>query len=434
MKKNLFQALRALAEDRRGSVAVVGAIVASVVTGSGALAVQQALVLRAERALQASTDMAALAGAQDLNQSTDTAIATAVSYAAKNPVAGQTVTSVSGYPKAVCLTSTNVACGTVGANAIIVKQQIVMPLVFGRYFGFTSKTMTATATASAQGGAGKAVDVMFVLDTTRSMTNTDARCSISGASRLACAEAGVRKLLLAANPGLVRAGLAVFPPVKTTADAAKDYACTGSAPAIAKYNAVAPIYTILGLSNDYKTSPTATSLNTASNIVRAVGGVAGCTGLQAIGGVGTYFADAIAAAQSELNARGRAEAQKVIVFLSDGDAGATSTNVSTAKYANQCRQGIAVAQNAAAAGIWIYSAAYGAANSGGCSTDNPAITPCATMQQIASTSDRFFPDVGATSVSCTSTINTASDVIGIFTAIGSSLSATSPRLILNSTS
>ncbi len=434
MTRNILRAMRVFGRDRRGSVAAVGAIVASVVTGSGALAVQHALVVRAERALQASTDMAALAGAQDLNQSADAAIATAISYAGKNPVAGQTVTSVGGYPKTVCLSSTNVPCGSVGANAIVVKQQIVMPLVFGRYFGFTSKAMVATSTASAQGGAGKAVDVMFVLDTTRSMTNTDARCSISGATRLACAEAGIRKLLLSANPGLVRAGLAVFPPVRTATDAARDYACSGAAPAIAKYNATSPIYTILGLSSDYKSSAGATTLNTSSNIVRAVGGLAGCVGLQAIGGVGTYFADAISAAQEELRARGRPQAQKVIVFLSDGDAGAASADVGTSKFANQCRQGIAAAQGAAAAGTWVYSAAYGAANSGGCSTDNPAISPCATMQQIASSADRFFPDTGASSVSCTSAINSASDVIGIFSAIGSSLSATSPRLILNSTS
>ena len=56
------------------------------------------------------------------------------------------------------------------------------------------------------------------------------------------------------------------------------------------------------------------------------------------------------------------------------------------------------------------------------------------LTQIASAAEKFFPDTGATSVSCTSTINSASDVIGIFSAIGTSLSATSPRLILNSTS
>lgn len=434
MTRNRFHWLGNFASDRRGSVAVISAIMASVIVGSGGLAIQQALVLRAERALQASTDMAALAGAQDVSQSTDAAIAAASSYAGKNPVSGQTVTAVSGYPKAVCLTSTNVSCGSSGANAIVVKQQIVMPLVFGKYFGVTSKTIVATSTASAQGGSGKAVDVMFVLDTTRSMTNTDAKCSISGATRLACAEAGVRKLLLAADPSLVHVGLAVFPPVKTATDAARDYNCSGTAPAIAKYNATSPIYTILGLSNDFKASSGDTTLNSSSNIVRAVGGVSGCTGLQAIGGVGTYFADAITAAQSELQSHGRDGAQKVIVFLSDGDAGASSSNVGSSKYSNQCHQGIAAAQSAAAAGTWVYSAAYGAANSGGCSTDNPAISPCATMQQIASSSDRFFPDTGASLVSCTSTINSSSDVVGIFSAIGVSLSVTSPRLILNSTS
>ncbi|HPG01781.1 MAG TPA: hypothetical protein PLB34_01775, partial [Rhodoblastus sp.] len=192
--------------------------------------------------------------------------------------------------------------------------------------------------------------------------------------------------------------------------------------------------TILGLSSDYKSSSAATSLNSASNIVRAVGGVSGCAGLQAIGGVGTYFADSISAAQAELQTHGRPEAHKVIVFLSDGDAGAASSNVGSSKYANQCHQGISAAQAAAAAGISVYSAAYGAANSGGCSTDNPAISPCATMQQIATSADKFFPDSGASSVSCTSTVNTASDIIGIFTAIGASLSTSAPRLILNSTS
>lgn len=225
----------------------------------------------------------------------------------------------------------------------------------------------------------------------------------------------------------------VFPPVKSDTDAARDYACSGTSPQIAQYKSSTAVYSILGLSNDYKTSSDTTALNSSSNLVKALGGVSGCTGLQAIGGVGTYYADAISAAQTALQTTGRTGAQKVIVLLSDGDAGASSSNVGSSKYANQCHQGITASQNAAAAGTWVFSAAYGAANSGGCSTDNPAISPCATMQQIASSSDKFFPDTASTSVSCTSTINTSSDVIGIFTAIGSDLSATAPRLIPNST-
>lgn len=56
-----------------------------------------------------------------------------------------------------------------------------------------------------------------------------------------------------------------------------DYDCKISpASAIAKYNA-SPVYQIIGLSSDYKTSDTATSLNTSSNLVRALqGGPIGC--------------------------------------------------------------------------------------------------------------------------------------------------------------
>lgn len=433
MTKLNQSSFRLFGSDRRGSVAAVSAIVASVMVGAGGLAVQQALIIRTESALQASTNMAALAGAQDLATSSGQAVSTAASYAALNPVAGQTTRVVSGYPKAVCLSSTGVPCGTSGANAIVVKQQIVMPLVFGRFFGVADKTMTATATASAQGGAGKKVDVVLVLDTTASMKNSDRDCSVSGATRLGCAEAGARKLLVAANPALVNVGLVVFPPLKTSSDAAREYACSGALPQVAQYKSATAVYSILGLSSDYKATAGDTSLNSSSRLVMALAGVSSCRGLQAIGGVGTYYADAIAAAQNILQTTGRADAQKVIVFLSDGDAGASSTNVGTSKYANQCRQGIAAAQQATAAGTWVFSAAYGAANSGGCSTDNPWISPCAAMQQIASTPDKFFPDTASSSVSCTSGINASSDVVGIFTAIGSDLSASAPRLVPNST-
>ena len=51
---------------------------------------------------------------------------------------------------------------------------------------------------------------------------------------------------------------------------------TSPAPTIAKYNA-SPVYQIICHSSDYKTSDTATSLNTSSNLVRALqGGPSGC--------------------------------------------------------------------------------------------------------------------------------------------------------------
>ena len=98
---------------------------------------------------------------------------------------------VSGYPKLKCLTSTGVSCGgTDSANAIVVSMQATIPLFFGGFVGQSSKTITATATAGVRGGVGKSANVMLIVDTTASMNTTDPGCSVSGATRLTCAEAG----------------------------------------------------------------------------------------------------------------------------------------------------------------------------------------------------------------------------------------------------
>ena len=60
----------------------------------------------------------------------------------------------------------------------------------------------------------------------------------------------------------------------------------------------------------------------------------------------------------------------------------------------QCHQAVTEAQ-AAAAGTIVYTVAYGAESSG-CSTDtNPSITPCQTMQNMASSSQNFYSDYTA---------------------------------------
>lgn len=48
-----------------------------------------------------------------------------------------------GYPQLKCLTSTGVSCtGPDSANAIVVKQQATVPLIFGKVFGMSSTTIT----------------------------------------------------------------------------------------------------------------------------------------------------------------------------------------------------------------------------------------------------------------------------------------------------
>lgn len=280
MTKRLNFFVRRIFRDRRASVASIVAFSITAVAGMGGLITQEAILYRAQRALQASTNLAALAGAQDINCCTSTpgkAKTTAASYSALNPISGMTVSMASGYPQLKCLTSTSFDLPQCGgpdsANAIVVKQQVTVPLIFGGLFGMSTTTISATATAASGGGSGggTALDVMLVLDTTASMNNTDNKCSISGATRLTCAAAGAQTLLKKFTPSLVKVGLMVFPGV-TSATAYKDYDCSSSTqPTIVAYKS-SPQYQIIGLSDDYKTSDTATSLNTSSNLVKALKG------------------------------------------------------------------------------------------------------------------------------------------------------------------
>ena len=124
--------------------------------------------------------------------------------------------------------------------------------------------------------------------------------------------------------------------------------------------AATPTYQIVNFSSDYRTSDTATSLNTSSNLVIAAGGKTGCTGLQAIGGQGTYYAGVIYSAENLLLAQQAAYpgTQNALIILSDGDANASSADLPGASTTSgvypstkqQCHQAITAAQWAATAG------------------------------------------------------------------------------------
>ncbi len=136
-------------------------------------------------------------------------------------------------------------------------------------------------------------------------------------------------------------------------------------------------------------------LNTGSNLVKAArGGASGCTqGIAAVGGVGTFYADVITASSTISATNGRTNVQKMIIFLGDGDASASSTYMTSAKKNNQCHQAITAAQAATAAKTAVYTIAYGAStsSSSSCSTDLPSISACATLQQMASDSENSTP-------------------------------------------
>jgi Flp pilus assembly protein TadG len=140
------------------------------------------------------------------------------------------------------------------------------------------------------------------------------------------------------------------------------------------YVLVAPVYQITSFANDYRTSDTATTLNASSNVVKVT--AQGCLGTP--GGLHTYYADAITAAQNALvaeqaarKAAGQQGGQNVIVFLSDGNASSTrtaatgdppeETNMGPAALqptTGECQAAVTAARNAAQAGTTVYTVYY----------------------------------------------------------------------------
>jgi hypothetical protein len=354
----------------------------------------------------------------------------------------------------------------------VVKQQVSVPLFFLRIFGGASVTVSSTATASMRGAAVSPFNVAIVLDTTRSMGDNDSASNCSN-TRLNCAMAGIQVLLKSLSPcsqiasscGTVTAGnvansvdrvsLMTFPPV-TTVTVANDYNCSGNSITTAAYTNPLPAtatYTVVPFSSDYRSSDTATSLTTSSHLVAAVKGTSGTPCMQAKGGFGTYYAQGITAAQTYLAAEKALypTSQNVMIVLSDGDAsatcttssggictggdmpGASTTGTTYMATRQECHQAITAALAATNAGTRVYAVAYGAAASG-CGTDtSPTITPCQTMQQIASSPGYFFSDYTATggSSSCISASQPVSSLNQIFQVIASDL--TVAKLIPNGT-
>ena len=175
--------------------------------------------------------------------------------------------------------------------------------------------------------------------------------------------------------------------------------------------------------------------------------------MQARGGYGTYLAQAITAAQAALVAEKTAfpTSQNVLIVLSDGDSNASCTiavagictvgqmpggSTTSGTYMStlqQCHQAVTAATAATNAGTRVYTVAYGAAASG-CITDTaPAITPCQTMERMASSPGYFFSDYTATggSSSCISASQPVTNLNQIFQVIAGDLTVS--KLIPNGT-
>ena len=442
--------------------------------------------------LQNSANAAALAGAQALPDNT-AATNAANAYSSQSGDNNSNsympgATMASNYPKLECLstlTNLGVLCvAPANANAIQVKQQITVPILFGGLFGGKSTTtLTATATASARGtGATIApYNVAIIVDGTGSMSSTDSD-SLCNNTRMTCALQGVRVLLQALSPcnmamsscGAVTAGtngsgnvvgsvdrVALFQfPNASTSNIADLYNCNGTKPTPEVYTfptagatTYTPLYSstyeVVGFSSDYKTSDTATTLNPApkansgNNLVKASGGLSGCTQMINTSGEGTYLAGAIYAAQSALIAEQASfpGSQNVLILISDGAANSgdlgSSASTTSGTYPStkkQCAQAIQAGKDVATANKFgngaiptrVYSVAYGASSTASdCSTDSDStINPCTTMLGIVgSATQNFFSDSSASQSKnqCQSIARPVTGLPEIFTIIAGDL-------------
>lgn len=473
MNLNNESIVRRVRDAQRGQSLVMIMVLLVALLGTGALVIDMGALYGAYQELHSATQAAALAGGQALPSSTATDIARNYSAIPGNLNAHPNllnVTMVSGYPQLKCLTSIGIDCSASSPNAIVVKQQATVRTYFAKVFGISTVTITATATASARGGGVSPFNVEIILDTTPSMNNPDRNCTVPGIwhpTKLDCAVYGVQVMLgqlapcasslsscpaptngnVPAAVAVDEVGLMAFPGLRDATQTQYDYDCSSSShPTIVPYSQTwpgTPVYQIVGFSSDYRASATSTTLVTTSNLVKAArAGATGCQqGIDAVSNpYMTFYADAIASAQTALVAEQNARkaqgvnSKNVIVLVSDGQA--NSPYAPPSERNNQCSEAVTAARNAAAAGTWVYSVAYGSTSSG-CTTDGGAYaSSCYTMQQIANSPgnypdpNKFYSD-HAGGGGCSSSAHSVTSLDQIFEGIARDL--TVARLIPNNT-
>ncbi len=371
---------------------------------------------RVQKALQASADASAAAGAGQLTLSYPPIAANAQASATKygsqsggvNPITGVPAGNVSQNVAVTCAPQVGYNCTNGYANTVTVDETANVPTYLLKLLGFPTITLKAHAQACSPCG-GVPLDVMIVLDRTGSM---------SANNKLTQAKAGINAFMKTMDPTLDYVGLAVLPPAPSVGQACTDV--TSSFNGTKKYpdgsqqyngnggtySQVGAAYTLVPLSNTYASS--VGNLNAASPLISTINCV------QA--GGGTAYAEAIDAAYAELQKDGRAGTQKVIVFLSDGAANDAPTFLaSTSPYrTNPCGQGVTSAGIAKADKVLVYSIAYTAngdecdaaigAKIGGTTVqwygsskwgtpETPAMPAETALQKIASSGPQYFYDL-----------------------------------------
>ena len=476
-----------LLRDERGQTLPFTAVILVSLMGLSGMAVDAGHGYYAYQRLKVATNAATLAGAAGMPDTT-TATTNVNTYSSattsdKNylgSIMSNVATTVTFDCASTVSTKLGVACEGVdgasgGYNALTVTQTATVKTWFGALFGIPQFNIQAQAMAAMAGGTNVPYNIAVIIDTTNSMTDSSKEATCTS-EEIVCALQGLKVMLENMDPCSLDdtscsgsghyvddIGLFTFPPV-SAATVADDYTCPTHNPTIVPYtfpntspaytpgtapatNLILPsttgTYEIIPFSNDYKTTDGETTLNIASDLAKAVGySGTGCNGLGAPGGDGTYYAQAIYAAQAALAAWQTANpgSQNIMIILSDGDADACAANSTTPNtsagacgkssgqivattgtlngtgthstnpsgYENplypsaigQCGQAVAAAQYATSQGTMVYTIAFESETSG-CATDQTYTTSAPSIATFTGTkfagSSEAWPSGGSLS-------------------------------------
>jgi hypothetical protein len=364
--------------NESGQVLVFVAILLAAVIGLSAFVIDLGYAYYAQRSLQASADAAALAGAQELP---DPAASVSVARQFGTGTTGRNGSGKIGKVDEVVSTRCLVSVpGCNPVNAVSVQETAHVDTFLVRFFGINTLNVHVRSTACSPCGV-KPLDIVLVLDRTGSMCQNSSGQSDPSCYDLNNAKTGIKTFLNFFDQTIDWVGLAVLPP--STSLSAK---C--STPSSSNYNSTSSPYLLVPLSHDYKNKDG--TLNTSSNLVSTVNCVQG-------GGT-TAYANAIDAAQAELDKDGRASVPDVIVFLSDGAAntGPTFYPATSAYRTQPCHAGVNSANSAKGKGTIVYTIGYALGDdTGGCKSstgtvEKPAITVYDAMGGMASASGNFY--------------------------------------------
>ncbi len=366
--------------SQSGQTAVLMVIALVALLGMTGFAVDVGYAYYTQRQLQAAADAAALAGAQEL-PSAATGVSTARQYgsqaAGKNRITnGGTITELI---TTKCIASVP---GCKPHNAIVVDERAHAPTFFSRIFGIESFDIHVRSTACSPCGT-RPFDVMLVLDRTGSMCQTHSGASDPSCADLNNAKEGMRAFLQGLDGQSSLVGLSVFPPATSVSNRC-------STPASSNYDSHSAAYTVVPLTRGYSDKGHVVTSNALVSTINCLKG----------GGT-TAYANAMEAAQAELDLHGRDDIQDVVVFFSDGAAntGPGFYSSSSPYRAKPCHQGITSAGAVKNRGTFVYVIGYdldavdGGANK--CENDNgnpesPSITAYSALSQMATDSSMFF--------------------------------------------